>query len=71
MSTRPLLKLNENDITIAKKHWKYGIFLSVVPAHAGVIPGRRRHRRQRRSSPRTRGGDPVNSLIEIRRTICY
>ena len=58
MSTRPLLKLNENDITIAKKHWKYGIFLSVVPAHAGVILIAVGAATTPRSSPRTRGGDP-------------
>ena len=62
MSTRPLLKLNENDITIAKKHWKYGIFLSVVPAHAGVIPNSAGWPEGDPCSPRTRGGDPNAGL---------
>ena len=65
MSTRPLLKLNENDITIAKKHWKYGIFLSVVPAHAGVILPTYSYMRVACRSPRTRGGDPIAQIDEI------
>ncbi len=35
---------------------------TVVPAHAGVVPGPVRHRLTRRRGPRARGGGPVSDL---------